>query len=155
MPVGRLARRADPEQLEELLLEQPVVVAQVEAEEREGLDEGAAADHHLRASAGEEVEGRELLVQADRNGRAQHGHGAREANALRARCHGGENDSGGRDGEVRPVVLADAEDVESDLVCELGLLDDLAQPLLRALALADVREREHADLHERVLARSR
>ena len=49
------------------------------------------------------------------------------------------------------MVLADAEDVEADLVRELGLLDDLTQTLLRALALARVREREDADLHAEVL----
>ena len=48
-------------------------------------------------------------------------------------------------------MLADAEDVEPDLVGELGLLDELAQALLRALALARVRERENSDLHVEVL----
>ena len=63
----------------------------------------------------------------------------------------GEHDGRRRDGEVGPVMLADAEDVEPDLVGELGLLDELAQALLRALALARVRERENSDLHVEVL----
>ena len=37
-----------------------------------------------------------------------------------------------RDGEVGAVVLADREDVEADLVGELGLLDQVAQPLAHA-----------------------
>ena len=47
VPVGRLPGLADAEKLQQLLLEQRVVVAKVEAEERERLDERAAADHHL------------------------------------------------------------------------------------------------------------
>ena len=45
---------------------------------------------------------------------------------------GGEHDGGRRDGVVGPVVLADAEHVEPDLVGELDLLDQLAQAALRA-----------------------
>ena len=37
--------------------------------------------------------------------------------------------AGARDGEVGPVVLADAEDVEPDLVGQLDLLDQVAQAL--------------------------
>ena len=74
-----------------------------------------------------------------------------EPDPLRPRRDGGEHDRRRRDGEVGPVVLADAEDVEPDLVGELGLLDDLAQALLGALALARVCEREDADLHAEVL----
>ena len=40
-----------------------------------------------------------------------------------------EHDGGRRDREVGPVVLADAEHVEADLVGELDLLDQVAQPL--------------------------
>ena len=42
---------------------------------------------------------------------------------------GGEHDRGRGRREVRAVVLADAEDVEPDLVGELDLLDEVAQPL--------------------------
>ena len=57
--------------------------------------------------------------------------GAGEADALGARGGGGEHDGGRRDGEVGAVVLADAEDVEADLVGELDLLDQVAEALLR------------------------
>ena len=39
----------------------------------------------------------------------------------------GEHDGGRRHGEVGAVMLADAEDVETDLVGELDLLDEVAQ----------------------------
>jgi hypothetical protein len=45
------------------------------------------------------------------------------------------------------VVLADAEDVEADLVGERDLLDDLLDPLGRADPRADIRERVHAEFH--------
>ena len=48
-----------------------------------------------------------------------------------ARGRRGEHDGRRGDGEVGPVVLADAEDVEADLVGELDLLDQVAQPLRR------------------------
>ena len=58
-----------------------------------------------------------------------------------------EHDRGRRDGEVRPVVLADAEDVEPDLVGELDLLHQIAQPLRRVGAGTELRERVDPDLH--------
>ena len=57
---------------------------------------------------------------------------ARQADALRARGRRGEHDGGRGDREVGPVVLADAEDVEAELVGELDLLEQVAQPLARA-----------------------
>ena len=61
-----------------------------------------------------------------------HRDGAGEADALGARGRRGQHDGGRGDGEVGAVVLADAEDVEADLVGELDLLDQVAQALLRA-----------------------
>ena len=43
-----------------------------------------------------------------------------------ARGDGGERDGGGGDGEVAAVVLADAEDVEAELLGQLGLLEQVA-----------------------------
>ena len=88
--------------------------------------------HDLGAAAGEQVERREVLEHAHRVVRAEHRDGARQADPLRARRRGGEHDRRRRDGEVGTVVLADAEDVEPDLVGELDLLDQVAQPLLGA-----------------------
>ena len=50
----------------------------------------------------------------------------------RARGRRGEHDRGRGDREVGAVVLADAEDVEADLVGELDLLEQVAQPLAGA-----------------------
>jgi hypothetical protein len=47
------------------------------------------------------------------------------------------------------VVLADPEYFEAELVGELDLLHDVAQPLLRPDARADVREGGEAELHGR------
>ena len=69
---GHRARRAQREQQLELLGEELVVVVEVVAEEREGLDERAAAGHDLGAPAGEQVERRELLEDADRVVGAEH-----------------------------------------------------------------------------------
>ena len=51
---------------------------------------------------------------------------------MRSRARGGrgEHDGRRRDDEVGTVVLADAEDVEPDLVGELDLLDEVAHALL-------------------------
>ena len=123
---------AQREQQPQLLLEQLVVVAQVVAEERERLDERAAAGHDLGAPAREQVERAEVLEDADRVVGAEHGDGAREPDRFRARRGRREHDGRRRDGEVRPVVLADAEDVQPDLVGELHLLEQVVQALARA-----------------------
>ena len=70
------------EQQLELLGEQLVVVLQVVAEEREGLDERPAPGHDLRPAAGEQVERREVLEDADRVVGAEHAHRAREPDPL-------------------------------------------------------------------------
>ena len=49
---------------------------------------------------------------------------------LRALGGGAQDDGRCRHGEVRAVVLADAEDVEPDLVGELDLLDEVREALL-------------------------
>ena len=119
------------EQQLQLLGEQVVVVVEVVAEEREGLDERAAADHDLGPAFAEQVHRGELLEDPDGVVRAEHVHRARQPNPPGA--HGGraEDDSRRRDREVRAMMLADPEDVEPDLVGELDLLDQVAQPLGR------------------------
>ena len=63
-------------------------------------------------------------------------------------ARGGEHDRRRGDGEVGPVVLADAEDVEPDLVGELDLLEQVAQPLLGAdLVRGQLREGVEPELH--------
>ncbi len=109
---------ADLEEEIELLGEEGVVVFEVEAEEGVGLDEGAAAGDDLGAAAGDEVEGGELLEDADGVGGAEDGDGAGEADGLGEGGCGGEDDGGGGIEVLGAVMLADAEDVEADLVGE-------------------------------------
>ena len=49
--------------------------------------------------------------------------------------------------EVRPVVLADREHVEPELVGQLGLLEQLAHALLRRDARGEVGEGGDSKLH--------
>ena len=123
---------AQRQQQVELLGEQLVVVLEVVAEQREGLDERAAPGHDLGAAAGEQVERRELLEDADRIVGGQHGDGAGQPDALGARGRRRQRDGGRRGGVVGAVMLADTEHVEPDLVGQLDLLDQVAQPLVRA-----------------------
>ena len=61
---GDLRLSADCEQEIELLGEQLVVVVEVVTEQRKGLDERAAPGHDLGAAFRDEIEGRELLIDA-------------------------------------------------------------------------------------------
>jgi hypothetical protein len=63
--------------------------------------------------------------------RAQHRDRARQTDALRADRSGTEHDCGRPHDEVGPMVLADSEHVELDLVGELVLLDRIAKTLPR------------------------
>jgi len=146
-------RLAGLEEEQELLREELVVVLEVLAEERERLGEGAPADHDLGAAAREQVDGRKVLEHADRVVGAQHGDRARQPDPLRADGRGGEDDRGGRDGEVRSVVLPDPEDVEPDGFGDLDLLHEPAEALLRRDPLtgrrvgAELREGVDTELH--------
>ena len=115
------------EQEVEFFGEEGVVVFELEAEEGVGLDEGAAAGDDLGASLGEEVEGGELLEDADGVGGAEDGDGAGEADAFGAGGGGGEDDGGGGVEVLGAVMLADAEDVEADLVGEFDLFEQVAE----------------------------
>ena len=132
----------------QLLGEQRFVVVEIMAEQRKGFDEGTAARHDLRPAAGELVEGREILEDADGVVRAQHGDGAREDDALRARDGGGQHHRGGGDGVVGAVMLAEAEDIEPHLIGEFDLLHLVPQPLAGVEGTTGLRM--HAGLAKRV-----
>jgi hypothetical protein len=120
----------------QLLLEEHVVVLEGEAEQGEGLGEGAASQDHLGATAGERVDGREALVGAHRVVGAEHRDGARETDALGAGGDPGEQGLRGGDRIVVAVVLADGEDVDPRLISDHALLEHAAQRLGVAHALA-------------------
>ena len=137
---------AQCEQQAELLGEQLVVVVEVVAEERERLDERATAGHDLRSPVREQVDRRELLKDAHGIVGAEDADRARQTDPGRPRRDGGEGHSRRGDDEVRPVVLADAEDVEAHLLRKLGFLQQLSHALGRA-GVAELRECVGADLH--------
>ena len=64
-----------------------------------------------------------------------------------------EHDRGRGHQEVGPVVLADREHVEAELVGELRLLEQLAHPLLRTDVRTDVGEGGKPEVHDRELSR--
>ena len=56
--------------------------------------------------------------------------------------------------EVRPVVLADREHVEAELVGELRLLQEVGHALMGADAGAEVGERGESEFHAAILRTS-
>ncbi len=123
--IGIAQRRED----RELLLEEVVVVLERVAEERKQFGERAAAEDYLRAAARHGIEGGEALVDADGIVGAEDGDRGAESDAAGAAGDRGEEDFGRADGEVRAVVLADAEEVHAQLVGQLRLGDDVAEDL--------------------------
>jgi hypothetical protein len=120
---------ADLEQQVELLGEQRVVVLEPKTEQGKGIDERAAPYDHLRAALRDEIECGEILEYAHRVGRAEDCYGAGETYATGSRRSCGKNDWGSRVQEILAVVLADSEDIESNLIRVLDLLDEVAQAL--------------------------
>src|SRR5829696_4665573 len=136
----------------ELLGKQLVVIAQVVTEQRERLDERASACHDLRAAVRDEIERGEVLEDAHRVVGAQNRDRARQANGSRAGSGGRQHHSRRRDGVVGAMVLADAEDVEAELICQLDLLEEVVQPPCRVDLGADVGEGVEAKFHRRFLS---
>jgi hypothetical protein len=121
------------------------------AEERKRLGEGSAAQNHLGSSARHRVEGGEPLVDPDGVVGAEDRDSRAEADAPSPRGDGREHDLRGADGEVRAVVLADAEEVHPQIVGQCGLGYHVAEDLrVREKAAvgtgADVAERVEAQL---------
>ena len=127
---GLLAQKAN-EQVE-LLLEQLLVVSEVEAEEREGVRQRASADDQLRAAVRDGVERGEVGVQPHRVLRAENRDGGAEPDPFRSACDRGEDHMARRVHELRAVVLADVEGVDSDRVGEDSLLDGVPNHLVAA-----------------------
>jgi hypothetical protein len=117
-----------PEQLGEqvcLLLEQPVVVGQVVAEQGKRLDARATAEDHLGSPARNGVERRVALKHAHRVVGARDGDRGAESDPARPRGDRREHGITGRYREVFGAMLADAEEVDPDLIGEHALLDTL------------------------------
>src|SRR6185437_10198363 len=76
---------AQLQQQVQLLSEELVVVLQVVAKQRIGLNERTSSDDNFRTAVRDQVERREVLEDAHGVVRAEHRNGAREANLFRAR----------------------------------------------------------------------
>ncbi len=152
LPVDRLAGAIGvPERREdrELLLEEVVVVVERVAEEWKRLGERAAAEDHLGAAARHGVESGEALVDADGVVSAEHRDGGAEVDSPGAAGDRAEDNLGRADGEVRAVVLTDAEGVYAHSVGQLGLGDNVAEDLGVGFRAA---VRVHGDVAEGVEA---
>jgi hypothetical protein len=101
----------------------------VVAKERIGLDERASTNDDFRAALGDEVEGGEVLEDADRIVGAENGYGGCEANAPSASGRGCEQHSGRRGDVLFAVVFANAVDIDSDAIGKLDLLKQLTDSL--------------------------
>ena len=101
------------------------------AEERVGLDEGAPAGDDFRAPVGDQVQRGELLEKPHRVLGGEHRDGSAEPQLRGFPGNGGQHYFGGGQGEVAPVVLAEAQEAQARLVRQLGELNDLFEPLLR------------------------
>lgn len=127
-PAHRLLRQQGREQIE-LLLEQLFVFAQVEAEQRKGFGERAAAEDHLGASIRDCIERGKALEHADRIVRGQHRHRRAEMDALGARCDRRQHGLRRGDRKIGAVVFAETDEVEAELVGQHGFVDDVADHL--------------------------
>ena len=101
----------------------------MQAKERIGFGEGSSAGNDFCAAVGDEVEGCELLEDADGVGSAEDSDGAGEADVLGAAGGCGEDYRRSGVEEFFAVMLADAEDVEADLVGEDDLFDEVVEAL--------------------------
>ena len=143
----------DGQEHAQLFLEELVVIVQLIAKERKTLDKTAAAHHQLGPAARQVVEGRKLLVDADRVVRAQHRHGRAELDILRGPRGSGQGRGGRRDRVIGPVMFAQPEDIQPDLVGQLDLFHEVVEPLLpadmlaRHRVLADIAKGVQSDFH--------
>ena len=122
---------ANTQQQFEVFGEQRVVIGEIETEQREGFDERAAPGHDFGPAVRDKVERRKALENAHGIIGGKHRDGAGQAYGLGARGGSRQHDVRRRDQIVGPVVFAQAEDVETDLIGQFDLLDEIADPLDR------------------------
>ena len=120
---------ANLEQQIKLLRKERVVIFQAQPEERVGLHERAAAGDDLGAAMRDQVQRGEFLEDAHRVRGAQNGDGARQPDVFRARGRRGQNHDRRGIQKLRPVMLADAENVEAHVVGKLDLLEQMLHAL--------------------------
>jgi hypothetical protein len=130
-----------------------IVIGKIEAEKRKGFHERSAPYNHFGASMGEKVYSCELLKYAHGVIRAQNGDGTGETDPFGPDCRRGQDGLGRRIKKLRPVVLANPKDIQSNTIRRLDFVEKMAQAICRAeiLARQGVRYRGHktidSDLH--------
>jgi hypothetical protein len=108
---GDIGGFAEGEEEIEFFGEEVIVVFELEAEEREGFDEGAAAGDDFGSAVREEVEGGELLEDANGIGGAKNGDGGGETDGCGSSGCSGENNGWGGVEVFAAMMFAEAEDV--------------------------------------------
>jgi len=98
----------------------------------------AAPGHDLRPAFGDEVESGKLLEDAHGIVGTEHGDGAAETNRLGARRCGGEDHRRGRGNEIRTMVLAQGEDIETYLIGQFDNFEHIFESLGGADLLASM-----------------
>ena len=130
-----------------LLVIQGVIVAQICAKKRVGLDERASAGQKLYASAREGIHRGELLIDPSGILCGQHGDRAShmDPRGLRQR----RRDHRGRRGDrvFRPVVFTDPHVVESDFFRQPRPLQHMAKRSRRVLTSSKITERIDPKFH--------
>ena len=116
---------ADLKQKIQLLRKKRIVIFQAQPEERVGLHERPAAGDNLGAPMRDQVQRGEFLKHAHRVRRAENSDRARQANILRARGSRGQEHDGRGIKKLRPVMLANAENVQAHVVGKLNLLEQM------------------------------
>src|SRR5258707_7416856 len=111
----------DLEEKLEFFRKERIVIFKTQAEERVGLNEGTATGDNFRPAPRDQVESRELLKNANGVGGAENSDCAGETNIFRARGGSGEDHNGSRVEELRPVMFANAENIQANPIGELNL----------------------------------
>jgi hypothetical protein len=128
LPCHRLLLEQRREQIE-LFLEQRLVLRQIEAEQRKRLGERAASQCDLGTPVRGGIDRGETLEHANGIVGREHRHRRAEQDPRGAPGDGREHHFGCRDGEIRTMVLADAEGIDAEPVGQHRLLDHLADDL--------------------------
>ncbi|BAC18830.1 hypothetical protein [Corynebacterium efficiens YS-314] len=128
-PLARPVRIQDGAEEIEAFVEQQFIVLEIETEQREGFDEGAATQGDLRAVVGDRIHGGPTFEDAHRIIGGQHGHRGGHLQPFGLGQDRGHHDVRRGDGVVGAVVFTETDEINTDLLREYGLVDDVTQGL--------------------------
>src|SRR5690606_16593096 len=106
-----------------------VVVARAIAEQREGFRKRTPSQNDVGATVGKRVNGREPLENPYRIIGRQNRNGRSKLDAPCPGCDAGQHHLWSRDGEIRSMMLANANEIHADLVGKDGLFKHVANNL--------------------------